>query len=133
MFEKEKRLYIRTDFKKQVQLNFSTGVYSNCQVKNISLGGMLVRGNFPNKLERQCYVNFTLTDKSKYFTFVSLASTVRQDYEWIVLKFISMSFESLQLLKMIIRYELGEIDSDVGIKLPKDLPFTIHDDVPFSP
>ena len=131
MLEKERRRYFRTDFKKQVQLNFPTGIYGRCHVKNISLGGMFVKGNLPHMLERQCYVSFPLTDKPTYFTFIALAQVVRHDDEWIVLRFISMSSESLQLLKMIIRYELEEKHSDAGIKLPQDLPFKIHDDVSF--
>jgi len=130
MSEQEKRRYVRIHFKRQVQLDFFTEVYDKCQVKNISLGGLFVNGKFPHKVDDQCYVNITLTSKTTYLSFKALAEIVRQDdegIEGIALKFISMSFESLVLLELILLYEPREKSSDTEteIKLPTDLPFEI--------
>ena len=133
MFEQEKRRHFRIHFKRQVQLDFFTEVYDKFQVKNISLGGMFVNGKFPFKVDDQCNVSITQTSKTTYFTFKALAEIVRQDDEGIALKFISMSFESLVLLELILLYEPREKSSDTEIKLPTDLPFEISDDVSSFP
>ena len=128
MFDQEKRRYFRMHFKRQVQLNFFTEVYDQCQVNNISLGGMFVNGKFPHKVNDQCYVNITQTSKTTYFTFKALAKIVRQDNEGIALMFVSMSYESLVLLELTLLYEPREKSSDTEIELPKDLPFEISEE-----
>ena len=128
MFDQEKRRYFRMHFKRQVQLNFSTEVYDQCQVNNISLGGMFVNGKFPHKVNDQCYVNITQTSKTTYFTFKALAKILRQDNEGIALMFVSMSYESLVLLELTLLYEPREKSSDTEMELPKDLPFEISEE-----
>jgi len=128
MSEQEKRRYVRIHFERQVQLEFSTEVYDKCQVKNISLAGMSIIGEFPHNLDDKCYVNFAQTSKKTYLTLEALAKVVRQYDEGIALKFISMSFESLLSLEMILLYQTGEIPSDIEMKLPEDLPFEIREE-----
>ena len=128
MSEQERRRYFRIHFKRQVQLDFSTEVYDKCQANNISLGGLFVNGKFPHKVDDQCYVNITQTSKTTYMTFKAIAKIIRQDDEGIALKFISMSFESLVLLELILLYEPRGKSSDTEIKLPTDLPFEISEE-----
>lgn len=124
----EKRRYFRIHFERQVQLDFSAELYDDCLVNNISLGGMFVTGKFPHQVEDQCYVNITQTSKTSYFTFRSLAEIVRQDDHGIALEFVSMSFESMVLLELIMLYEPREISSETEKKLPADLPFEIREE-----
>jgi hypothetical protein len=128
MIGHEKRRHFRIHFNRQVQLNFSTEVYDECQVNNISLGGMFVNGIFPHKVDDQCEVSITQTSKTTNFTFKALATIVRQVDDGIALKFMSMSFESLMLLELILQYEPREDSSDTEIKLPTDLPFDISEE-----
>lgn len=128
MSGQEKRRYVRIHFERQVQLDFFTEVYDNCQVKNISLGGMFVSGKFPHKADDQCYVNLVQTGKNTYLTLKAQAQVVRQDDEGVALKFTSMSFESLLSLEMILLYQAREESPDAEMKLPKDLPFEICED-----
>lgn len=128
MSEQEKRHYVRIHFERQVQIEFFTDVYDNCQVKNISLGGIFVIGKFSHNLDDQCYVNFTQKSKETYLTFQALAKVIRQETEGIGLKFTSMSFESLLSLEMILLYQAREQSSDSKINLPKDLPFKISEE-----
>lgn len=133
MPEQEKRHHIRIHFERQVQIEFFTEVYDNCQVNNISLGGMFVHGTFPSNLEAQCYVNITQTGKNTYLTLQALAKVVRQDDEGIALEFISMSFESLLSLEMILLFQAREKSSDTEMKLPEDLPFEISEETLSTP
>jgi len=133
MFEQEKRRFFRIHFKRQVQLDFFTEVYDECLVKNISLGGMFVIGKFPHKVDDECHVSIVQKSKTTNFTFKALAKIVRQDDEGIALQFISMSFESLVLLELILLYEPRDKSSDTEIKLPSDLPFKICEEESFIP
>lgn len=128
MVEQNKRRFFRIHFKRQVQLDFPTGVYDNCQINNISLGGLFVEGKFPHEPGQQCYININIKSKEATLSFKALAEIVHQDEKGIGLKFISMSFDSLVFLELILLYEPGEDSSDVERKLTTDLPFEINED-----
>jgi hypothetical protein len=125
MSAQEKRRYVRIHFTREVQLDFFTEAYVKCPVKNISLGGMFVNGQFPSKVDDQCYVNLAQTGKKTYLALEALATVVRREDEGIALQFTSMSFESLLSLEIILLYQARETASDTEMKLPKDLPFEI--------
>lgn len=133
MTEQEKRRFFRIHFKRQVQLDFSTKIYSDCKVKDISLGGMFVLGGFQQKVNDQCYVFLAQTSKTAHLKFEILAKVIRQDDQGIALEFISMSYESMMLLELILLYEPREDSSDTEPELPADLPFTIVEEEPSPP
>lgn len=126
----EKRRFVRIQFKRQVQVDFFTEFYDDCQIKNLSFGGMFVTGKFPHKANDQCYVNLFQTSKTSHLTLKTLAKVVRVDDEGIALEFVSMSFESLLSLEMILLYQEREESADAEMTLPSDLPFAICDDAP---
>ncbi len=130
MTTQEKRRYFRIHFKRQVQLVFSSEVYDNCIIQNISLGGMLVMGNFPHKVKDQCYVTISQQSKTASLTFKAQAKIIRKDDESIALEFVSMSFEGMVSLELILLFEPGEESSGIERTLPTDLPFTICEDEP---
>lgn len=133
MPEREKRRYLRIHFERQAQLDFFTEVYDRCQVQNISLSGMFIQGEFPHELDDQCYVNLTQTSKNTYLTLQALAKVTRHDEEGIGLKFISMSFESLLSLEMILLYQEKKKSTDVEFTLPEKLPFKIREEPTHPP
>lgn len=128
MSVQEKRRYVRIQFERQVQVDFFTEFYDNCQIENLSFGGMFVHGIFPHKVDEQCYVNLSQTSKTTSLKLKALSKVVRKGDEGIALEFISMSFESLLSLEMIILYQEREQSEDTDIKLPEDLPFKICED-----
>ena len=128
MTEQEKRRFVRIHFERHVQLDFSTEFYDNCQIKNLSFGGMFVHGKFPHKVDDQCYINLAQTSKTTSLTLKALSKVVRQDNEGIALDFISMSFESLLSLEMILLYQEREKGSGIDIQLPENIPFEICED-----
>ncbi len=128
MSEQEKRRFVRIHFERQVQLDFFTEFYDNCQIKNLSFGGMFVSGKFPHPADDQCYVNLAQTSKTTSLTLKALAKVIRQDEEGIALEFVSMSFESLLSLEMVILYQEREKSADSDIKLPENIPFKICED-----
>ncbi len=128
MSEQEKRRFGRIHFERQVQLDFFNQFYDNCQIQNLSFGGMFVNGKFPHKANDQCYVNLAQTSKTTYLTLKALSKVVRQNDEGIALEFISMSFESLLSLEMILLYQEREKSVDTDIQLPENMPFKICED-----
>ncbi len=128
MSEQEKRSFDRIHFERQVQLDFSTEFYDNCQIRNLSFGGMFVCGKFPHPADDQCYVNLAQTSKTTSLTLKALAKVIRQTDEGIALKFISMSFESLLSLEMILLYQEREKSDNSDITLPENIPFKICED-----
>ena len=128
MSEQEKRRFVRIHFERQVQLDFFTEFYDNCQIMNLSFGGMFVNGNFPHTVDDQCYINLAQTSKTTSLTLKALAKVTRRDDEGIALEFVSMSFESLLSLEMVILYQEREKSADSDIQLPENIPFKICED-----
>ena len=129
----EKRQYVRIQFERQVQLDFITDIIHDCQVENISLGGMYVHGDFPENVGEQCYVNFAQRGQNTYFFLKALARVVRQTDDGVALQFVSMSFESLMSLEMVLLYQAREESEDAEMNLPEDLPFEVVDHAPGVP
>lgn len=128
MSVREKRRHERIHFERQVQIDFFTEVYNQCQIKNISLSGMFVAGKFTQNVDDQCYVNLVQKGKNVYLALEALAKVVRQEEEGIALHFTSMSFESLLSLEMILLYQEREKSADIEMKFPKELPFEINEE-----
>ena len=128
MSEQEKRRFVRIHFERQVQLDFFTEFYDDCQIMNLSFGGMFVNGNFPRTVDDQCYINLAQTSKTTSLTLKALAKVIRRDDKGIALEFVSMSFESLLSLEMVILYQEREKSADSDIKLPENIPFKICED-----
>jgi len=128
MSEQEKRRFVRIHFERQVQLDFFTEFYDKCQITNLSFGGLFVSGKFPHKIDDQCYINLAQTSKTTRLTLKALSKIVRQNDEGIALEFISMSFESLLSLEMILLYQEKEKSADAEIKIPENTPFKICED-----
>jgi hypothetical protein len=129
----EKRQYERIDFERQAKIDFFTEVYDHCQVQNISLSGMFVAGKFTPNVDSKCYVKFVQKGKNVYLILEALAKVVRQQDEGIALEFISMSFESLLSLEMILLYQERKESAGAEMKIPDKLPFEVNDDTAGSP
>ena len=124
----EKRRYVRIPIKRHVQLFFPSEEYDDCQVRNVSLGGMFIEGNFPQETDDECMVSLTQKARSTYIIFQAQAKVVRCDGQGLALEFTSMSFKSLLSLEMILLYEPRDDSEENEIVLPEDLPFSVTDE-----
>ena len=127
MTGRERRRYARINFERQVTLEFLTEIYDDCQVKNISLGGMFVIGKFSENIEEKCNVNFTQTSQDTCLKLQAFAKVVRRDDEGVAIEFTSMSFESQLSLEMILLFQEKEKSSSNELQLPESLPFEISE------
>lgn len=129
MDQQERRQHVRIHFERSVQVEFFTEVFNDCQVRNVSLGGMFVIGQFSRDLDDKCYVNLVQRGNNTYLTLQALAKIVRQDDNGIGLQFTAMSFESLMSLEMILLFQEREKSPDAEIKIPDVLPFEISEEI----
>jgi len=133
MSEQEKRRFVRIHFERQVQVDFFSEIYDQGEVKNISLGGVYISGQFPHQVGDKCHVTVVQRGNKTYLTLKALAVVVRSDDEGIGLQFTSMSFESLLSLEMILIFEAREKSPNIDMKLPEELPFDVYDESPCMP
>jgi len=89
---------------------------------------MLVAGEFPHKVKDQCYVIISQQSKTASLTFKAQAKIIRKDDESVALEFVSMSFEGMVSLELILLFEAGEESPGLERTLPTDLPFMICED-----
>ena len=130
MSRQDQRLNFRIDFKRRVQLAFSSEVYDNCKMHNISLGGMFVTGKFAPKVTEQCLVTIQQESKAGSLSVTAQAQIIHKTAKGIGLQFLSMSFEDMVSLELILLYEPCEEPGSSERQLPTDLPFAVSADEP---
>lgn len=129
----EKRRFERIQFERQVQLDFSSELYTGCQLKNLSYRGVYVIGEYPHKAGEQCIVTLSQTSRTTSLRLKSLSQIVHRDKGGIGLEFLSMSFESLLSLEMILLYQGKEKSEDAERSVPSELPFQVCEDISWIP
>lgn len=128
MYKQERRESVRFDFDRQVVLDFYTEVYDKCPIQNLSITGIFVAGSFQQKVGDYCVINLAQEGRTTYLTLSASAEVIRHSGEGIVLKFTSMSLESLMFLEMALLYEARKTSLNNDIQLPHNLPFEIFDE-----
>lgn len=124
----EKRRHQRIHFERQVQIDFFTEVYDHCRIRNISLSGIFVAGNFSQNVDDKCYVNLVQKGENISLRLEALAQVVRLEDDGIALHFTAMSFASLLSLEIILLYQEREKSVDAEMQLPPELPFAINEE-----
>lgn len=119
-----KRRFIRIDVIQQARLDFENAEYKSCQIKNLSLTGMYVTGEFQQQVDDECIIRYSQTCSSSHFYFKAKARVVRADDKGVAVEFISMPLDSYMLLQTTLLYE--SVDPlEIGLQLPDDCPFEI--------
>lgn len=130
MFNQDKRASFRIELTRQVQLAFSSQVYDNCRMHNLSLGGMFVSGKFPPKVAEQCLVTIRQESKAGSLSVIAQARITHKTEKGIGLQFLSMSFEDMVSLELILLYEPCEAPRNGKRQLSTELPFAISPEEP---
>ena len=128
MSRQDKRTSFRIDLKRHVQLAFSSKVYDNCKMHNISQGGMFVSGEYTPKVAEQCLITIQQESKAGSLSVIAQAQITHKTAKGIGLQFLSMSFEDMVALELILLYEPYETPPSNERQLSTDLPFTITPD-----
>ena len=119
-----RRKFHRINFEGRVNLNFMNDSYDNCQIKNLSLTGMFVIGNFQQQQTEDCLINFFHKTKNKEINLQASAKSVWNNDEGIAFEFTSMKLDSYMSLVTTLIHEAEE-PSIILQELPKNCPFDI--------
>ena len=126
-----RRKFHRINFDGQVSLDFVDDIYDYCQIKNLSLTGMYVKGNFQQQQCENCSINFFDKTKSKKTNLRASAEVVWENDKGIAFKFTSMTFDSYMLLVSTL---INNAEQPVIIlrEFPKSCPYEIINDDGFT-
>lgn len=127
------RKFSRIHFDRLVKLDISHDRYYS-KVKNLSLTGVFITGNFQKYDGKYCLANFYQTEKSTNLKLSLRASAkvVRKNDKGIAIEFVSMSLESYMFLQSTL---IDDAEEPLVIRqeLPENYPFKITNDLPLSP
>lgn len=123
------RNFTRIEFDRQVDLEFVSNSYLQCPIKNLSAGGMFVKGNFSKEEGKCCRILIVQKGVSSDLSLQAIAKVIRKDDEGVALEFTSMPRDSYMLLNLLL---LGESDDPLISNkiLAESCPFETTDDLP---
>lgn len=119
-----RRKFHRINFDGMINLKFIDNSYDCCQVKNLSLTGMFILGNFQQQNLKYCRAVLFHKEKSGNNCLRASAKVIWSNAEGVGLIFTAMTFENYMLLHttLINNTEQPEI---ILREFPKDCPFEI--------
>ena len=124
--EPKDRKFNRIKISDYVELNFLSGSYDSCQLKDVSLTGMFIKGNFKQNVGEKCLVKVFQKEDSSRLKLLAAANVVRKNDEGTAIKFTFMSFNNYTLLQTTLLYEAEE-PLQIGLELPEECPFGISE------
>lgn len=121
-----RRKFHRIDFDGKAELEFSGTAYDYCEVKNLSLTGMCVLGEFKDKRFKDCSVKLFHKEKSGNNSLKATGKIVWRSDEAVGLRFTAMTFENYMLLQttLVNKAQNPEV---VLREFPPKFPFKIID------
>jgi hypothetical protein len=118
-----RRNFYRINFDGMANVEIGNENYDCCQVKNLSLTGMFVKGNFQQQVG-DCLINLFHKEKCGNNSLQASGEIVWSNDEGVDLKFTTMSFENYILLQTTL-INKAEQPATILRELPKDSPFEI--------
>ena len=122
-FENRRRFH-RINFDGQVNLDFMGDQHNHCQIKNLSLTGMFVTGNFPPPQTKSCLINISHNRKSEKIHLRASGKVVRSTVDGIGVNFTSMTLDNYMLLHATLIDE-AEFPLVLLSEFPEICPFEI--------
>ena len=117
-----RRKYHRINFDGTVNLEFRRHSYGYLQVKDLSLTGMFVKGNFQQRSMENCHIKIFHKEKSGNNCLRALGEIVWSNDEGVGLKFTTMTVENYILLQTTLIYQ-AENPEIVLREFPQECPF----------
>lgn len=126
------RKYTRLPIDAYVNVEFISDRYDECVVKNLSLTGMFIRGDFQQLENYYCNINLSLSSKPEDSFLQGLGKVVRKDDDGMAIEFASMHLDSYLLLQATL---LNQTDDPLlnNKLVTEECPFEVTDDFPASP
>ena len=122
------REFPRVQFNRYVNLEFVSGNYDHCRVKNLSLTGLLIEGDFEKCEGTCCHVDIFQSGITTELNLQTSAKVVRKNDKCIAVEFTSMTYDSYMLLQATLMLEAK--DPFVLEKvMPENCPFEVTEEV----
>ena len=122
-----RRKFHRINFDGQVNLDFMGDRHDHCQIKNLSLTGMFVTGDFSQQQTENCLINISHNRKPEKIHLGAAGKVVWNSMDGIGMKFTSMKFDSYMSLHATL-IEEAEFPLVVLSEFPEICPFEITSD-----
>ncbi len=132
MNDNQKRKFTRINLHRKVNLQFQGKGYGPCRIKDLSLGGMYVLGNFAMNAGEFCSVAIPQCGTPSDLTFKAIARVRRKDDIGVAIEFTSMGFNSYMYLQTTLLYE-AEDPVSISIEFPKDSHCELTESCPDIP
>ena len=126
-----RRKFHRINFDGQMSLDFMGDQQDDYQIKNLSLTGMFVKGNFQQQHAENSSVNIIDKTKSKKTILRASAEVVWRSDKGIAFRFTSMKLDSYMLLVSIL-INNAEQPAIILHEFPKSCPYEIINDNGFT-
>ena len=94
---KNRRKFHRINFDGKVNLQFADGSYDCCQIKNLSLTGMFVEGDFQQHSVEDCHIKLFHKETSGDNSLKATGKVVWCNEEGLGMQFTQMTFEDYML------------------------------------
>lgn len=118
------RKFTRIKYDRHVNLEFVSDKYENCRIKDLSVSGMFVMGDFQKLSNDYCIVNLVQKGVSTGLSLHALAQVARKNDEGVAVEFTSMPFDSYMFLQIAL---LNESEDPFVVEkiLAEDCPFEV--------
>ena len=121
-----RRKFHRINLNGKVNLKFTDDRYDCYQIKNLSLTGMFVIGNFQQQQVEDCHIELFHKEKSANNCLRASGKVIWSNNEGVGLKFTGMTFRSYMLLLTTLINKAKQ-PAIILREFPKNAPFEIHD------
>ena len=108
----------------QASLEFDGVRYDSCCIKDLSLSGMFVFGDFNQKTGDECIIRYSQESTASHFQFKAKAKVTRIANDGLAIEYVSMPFDSYMLLQTTLLYEAVD-PMDICLEIPENCPFEI--------
>ena len=119
-----RRKFHRINFDGKANIKFIDDSYDWCHVKDLSLTGMFVKGNFKRHQLEDCHVQLFHKEKSGNNSLHVSARVVWSNEAGVALRFTTMSFENYMLLHTTL-INKAEQPAIILHEFPENSPFEI--------
>lgn len=112
-------------------MEFASRRYDGCQIRDLSLQGMFVAGDFTQRENDPCLVKLVQKSKTTDLRLQALAKVVRREDQGVAIEFTSMSFDSYLYLHTLL---LNQRENLLVMEkmLKETCPFRVTDDLSAS-
>ena len=128
MENRNQRQFNRINYEKEAVVEFADEEYKGCKIKNLSLSGIFIAGNFKPSQNKKCYISFVRDIGELNISFIEvLGEVVRENSDGIGIKITSMHFDHYRRL---VTELINNAEEPMIIlsEIPKSCPYTITDE-----